>query len=41
MLRAIISEALHADTGSSEVDTYFDNIVKYMPADIVGACVLG
>lgn len=39
MPRAIVSEALHAGGGIGEVDTYFDKIIKYIPADIVGAWV--
>ena len=39
MPRAIVSETLHTGAVTSEVDTYFDRVVKYIPADVVGAWV--
>lgn len=38
MSRRIVSSQLQATTGS-KVDTYFDRVVKYIPADIVSAWV--
>jgi hypothetical protein len=42
MSRRIITEARQAG-GASQVDTYFDRVIKYIPADIVAAwtAVLG
>jgi hypothetical protein len=39
MPRAIVSKVFHTGAATSEVDTYFDKIVKYIPADVVGAWV--
>jgi hypothetical protein len=36
MSRRIITESRQAG-GASQVDTYFDRVIKYIPADIVGA----
>lgn len=39
MSRRIVTTELQAVTGSVPVDTYFDRVVKYIPADIVSAWV--
>jgi hypothetical protein len=39
MNRRIMTTRLHAMGGETEIDTYFDKVVKYIPADIVGAWV--
>jgi hypothetical protein len=37
MSRRIITEQLQAGGGGPTVDTYFDKVIKNIPADIVGA----
>ncbi len=39
MGRRIITEQLQATFPGTKVDTYFDKVIKYIPADIVGAWV--
>jgi hypothetical protein len=39
MSRRIITEQLQANIPGTKIDTYFDKIIKYIPADIVGAWV--
>ena len=39
MGRRIVTVAYQAEGTAREVDTYFDRVIKYMPADIVSAWV--
>lgn len=39
MSRRIVSKQLRAMGAGRDLDTYFDRVVKYIPADIVGAWV--
>jgi hypothetical protein len=39
MGRRIVTVAFQARAGAREVDTYFDRVVKYIPADVVSAWV--
>ncbi len=37
MGRRIVTRRLQTNQGSAQVDTYFDKVIKYIPADIVAA----
>jgi len=39
MSRRIITAQLQAEGTGTKIDTYYDRVVKYIPADIVGAWV--
>jgi hypothetical protein len=39
MSRRILTTALETTTGNGVVDTYFDRVVKFIPADIIGAWI--
>jgi hypothetical protein len=39
MGRRIVTSQLQASGGSGRMDTYFDKVIKYIPADIVAAWV--
>ena len=41
MGRRIVTTQLQGNLASSSVDTYFDRVTKYIPADVVGAWVVG
>ena len=37
MGRRIVTRRLQSTQGSAQVDTYFDKVIKYIPADVVAA----
>ncbi|MEL6384270.1 MAG: hypothetical protein AAFQ89_17800 [Cyanobacteria bacterium J06626_18] len=37
MGRRIVTRQLESTRGSAQVDTYFDKVIKYIPADVVAA----
>jgi hypothetical protein len=39
MSRRIVTKQLHAAGATAKVDTYFEKLIKYIPADVVGAWI--
>ena len=37
MSRRIVTRQLESTRGGAQVDTYFDKVIKYIPADVVAA----